>query len=262
MEYFRRYDPETLSDPHFRDTDIEHQRGLADIDWRARRLVPRRPDEIDAKTVRAAYYAMIELIDAELGRILAHLQASGARRNTIVIFMSDHGEMLGDHGLLEKGCRFYEGLVRVPLLVSWPGHIAEGRRCDALVELIDVAPTLLEFAGLSVPSLMQGRSLGPLLAGDGADGQHRSFVRTEYYRARGRPPGQIFATMYRDRRWKLVIYHSHGAGELYDLEDDPWEFVDRWNDPAYQDIKAELSAGSFDATVLASDPGPPRRHAD
>ena len=260
-EYFRRYDPATLSGPHFRETDIEHQLGLADIDWRARRLVPRGPDEIDARTVRAAYYAMIELIDFELGRILRYLETSGARRNTVVVFMSDHGEMLGDHGLLEKGCRFYEGLVRVPLLVSWPGHIAEGRQSDALVELIDVAPTLLDFAGLPIPALMQGRSLSDLLTGADANSEHRAFVRTEYYGARGRPPGRSFATMYRDRRWKLVTYHNHGTGELYDLDDDPWEFVDRWDDRSHQDIKAKLISRSFDASVLAADPGPSRRQA-
>ncbi|MDE2897404.1 MAG: sulfatase-like hydrolase/transferase [Chloroflexota bacterium] len=259
-EYYRRYDPDSLSDPHFRESDLEKQERLADIEWRARRPVPTRPSEMDAKRVRAAYYAMIELIDAEFGRIVEHLEATGQRRDTVIVFMSDHGEMLGDHGLLEKGCRFYEGMVRVPLLMAWPGRIPAGRRCDSLVELTDVAPTLLEFAGQPIPPLMQGRSLARVIErGDDDSEAHRDFVRTEYYGARGRPAGRSFATMYRDRRWKLVVYHNHGTGELYDLDDDPWEYVDRWNDPDFRDVKADLITRSFDATAMAADPGPPRR---
>ena len=80
----------------------------------------------DAKTLQAAYYAMIKLIDDQVGRILDALEESGQRDNTVVIFMSDHGETLGDHGLIQKGCRFYEGLVHVPLILSWPGQFAAG----------------------------------------------------------------------------------------------------------------------------------------
>ena len=106
---------------------------------------------------------------------------------------------------------------------------------------------------------MQGRSLARVIE-RGDDGEaHRDFVRTEYFGARGRPPGTSFATMYRDRRWKLVVYHNHGTGELYDLDDDPWEFVDRWSDPDFRDVKSDLIARSFDATSMAADPGPPRR---
>ena len=101
----------------------------------------------------------------------------------MVIFSTDHGEALGDHGLIEKGCRFYEGLVHVPLIVSWPGVLAQGLRADALVELQDQAPTILELAGLPVPATMQGRSLLPILEGRADPGHHRDFVRSEYYDA-------------------------------------------------------------------------------
>ncbi len=87
--------------------------------------------------------------------------------------MSDHGEMLGDHGLRLKGCRFYEGLVHVPLIVSWPGQLRAGLRSAALVELLDLAPTLLEATGLPIPAHMQGRSLLPLLAGQAEPDRHR-----------------------------------------------------------------------------------------
>ena len=99
---------------------------------------------------------MIKLIDDQVGRILAALEDSGQRENTIVIFTSDHGEMLGDHGLIQKGCRFYEGLTRVPLIWSWPGAFEADLRSPALVELTDIAPTLLEVCGLPAPSVHDG----------------------------------------------------------------------------------------------------------
>ena len=108
---------------------------------------------------------MIKLIDDQVGRILAALEESDERENTIVIFTSDHGETLGDHGLILKGCRFYEGLTRVPLIWSWPGAFRAGVRSPALVELTDIAPTLLDVCGLPLPNYMTGRSLLPILSG-------------------------------------------------------------------------------------------------
>ena len=90
----------------------------ANIDFQNR---ARHPSEFQHKHIQASYYAMIEFLDHEFGRLLDFLDETGQRENTIVIFMSDHGEMLGDHGLVLKGCRFYEGLARVPLMISWLG---------------------------------------------------------------------------------------------------------------------------------------------
>ena len=118
---------------------------------------------------------MIELIDHNVGRMLDALERTGQADNTLVIFTSDHGEMLGDHGLLLKGCRFYEGLVHVPLILRWPGQIAAGTTTDALVELTDLAPTLLDAAGMAVPRHMAGRSLLPLLRGTATE--HRCALR-------------------------------------------------------------------------------------
>ena len=191
--------------------------------------------------------------------MLDALDRSGQRDNTLVIFMSDHGEMLGDHGLLQKGCRFYEGLVRVPLICSWPGHFLEGVQREALVELMDIAPTLLELAGLPVPAQMQGRSLLPLLNDPQAEDRHREFVRSEYYAAINAQYNENFsgtyATMLRDERYKLIVYHGHGFGELFDLEADPGEFVNRWDDPALQSTKMRLMQLSFDALAFATDIG-------
>jgi arylsulfatase A-like enzyme len=205
----------------------------------------------------AAYYAMIKQIDDQVGEMLKALDETGQRENTIIIFMSDHGETLGDHGLIQKGCRFYEGLVRVPLIISWPQRIQTGVVNDALVELRDLAPMLLELGGVDVPEWVDAPSLWPMLTGAQPRKEHRDFVRCEYYNALDKEDN-TYATMYRDRRYKLVVYHGHGLGELYDLQEDPHEFENLWDHPDHQMMKLNLMQRSFDASILAMDKGPPR----
>ncbi|MEZ4710351.1 MAG: sulfatase-like hydrolase/transferase [Caldilineaceae bacterium] len=279
QSYRAQFDPAAMPGPHFRDSDLAQQQKLAAVDFQSQVRPPAELDikspvipasplnadwlaqstggQRDAQTLQAAYYAMIKLIDDQLGRMMNALEESGQRHNTIVIFMSDHGETLGDHGLIQKGCRFYEGLVRVPLIWSWPGHIQAGLRSDALVELTDIAPTLLEVAGQTPPTRMHGRSLMPILTGQKTPHQHRDFVRCEYYDALGLADA-THATMWRDARYKLVLYHGHGLGELYDLQNDPHEFDNLWESPAHQARKLALMQASFDASILITDPGPPR----
>ena len=143
----------------------------------------RHPDTFDGRRQQALYYAMIRQIDDQFARILRELERTGQRDNTVIIFTSDHGECLGDHGLLWKGCRFYEGLVRVPLIFSHPGHMKEDLRSDALVELVDMSATMLDLGGVDLPEAFQGRSLLPILTGESNPRYHRSFVRSEYYDA-------------------------------------------------------------------------------
>ena len=244
--YYRRYAAQQLPGAHVRAGDLAHQQRLeaAGIDFQTR---AQPPESLRHKEIQAAYYAMIELIDAEFGRLLDFLEATGLRENTIVIFMSDHGEMLGDHGLLLKGCRFYEGLARVPLMISWRGQILP-QQSDALVELVDIAPTLYELVGMEKPAWLQGRSLAAGLRTGVA--KHRDLARCEYYAATNYPD-ETHATMVRDRRWKLVTYHQKQLCELYDLEKDPWEHHDLSEDPAYAEIKWSLLQRSFDASVYA-----------
>ena len=273
------FDPDSMNPPLFRESDLAQQAKLAAIDFQSR---ARNPDELDiqspilpqsptpslveastagqrdARTLIAAYYAMIKLIDDQLGRILEALAASGQRDRTIVIFTSDHGETLGDHGLIQKGCRFYEGLARVPLIWSWPAAFAQDRRRQDLVELTDIVPTLLEICGLPIPEYITGRSLLPLLMGESPAERHRDFVRCEYIDALDLPDATV-ATMYREERYKLIVYHNHGLGEVYDLEADPGEFVNLWDEPELQALKLDLMRRSYDATMLTMYRGPARR---
>ncbi|MBD3289694.1 sulfatase-like hydrolase/transferase [candidate division KSB1 bacterium] len=212
---------------------------------------------------KASYYGMVELIDDQVGRMLDELEKTGQRDNTIVIFHSDHGEMLGDHGLTAKGCRFYEGLVRVPLILSWPGHFKENVKSHALVELLDITPTLYDIVGIK-PTRMQGKSLLPILKGEKSPDFHRGFVRCEYYdtlnmKAPHEPEKHksCWATMYRTEKYKLVVYHGNEYGEMYDMKNDPNEFNNLWENPDFQNIKNDLIKKSFDASIVISDPGPP-----
>ena len=213
----------------------------------------------DHRLIRAAYLAMVVLIDEQVGRLRAALERTGQAGQTLVIAMSDHGEMLGDHGLYLKGPYFYEPAIRVPLLVAWPGVLTPARRSGALVELVDLAPTLLEAAGLPRAPGMQGRSLWPLLTGQAKLDEHRDDVYCEYYHAmpvHQNPPA--YATMLRTRRHKLAVMHRLAQGELYDLEQDPGENLNRWNDPACQATKAALLQRLTDRMAWTIDPLPAR----
>ncbi|HLH58082.1 MAG TPA: sulfatase-like hydrolase/transferase [Streptosporangiaceae bacterium] len=217
-------------------------------------------DAHDHRMLRAAYWAMCDLIDVQVGRMLAALERTGQREDTLVVFMTDHGEMLGDHGIYLKGPYFYEPAVGVPLIVSWPGVIEGGRRSSALVELTDLAPTLLDAAGLPREPGMQGRSLWPMLAGDAGLDHHRDDVYSEYYNAmpwHKDPAAQ--ATMVRTESHKLVVMHGLAGGELYDLRADPLEQVNRWDDPSLAEVRCELLRRLCDRMAWTVDPLPQRR---
>ena len=216
--------------------------------------------DTDHRWVRAAYWAMIDVIDTQVGRLLSFLEETGQRENTIVIFTSDHGEMLGDHGIYLKGPYFYDPAVRVPLIISGPGMLNNGARSEAFVELVDLAPTLLEASNVERPSGMQGQSLLPLLTGEKALDNHRDDVYCEYYNAMPwhREPA-AHATMVRSQQHKIVAAHGTRGGELYDLNSDPQETNNLWNAPDYESIKLEMQGRLIDRMAWTVDPLPDRQ---
>lgn len=264
-EYLDRYDPAALPAPVTREGELAgkppifeeaSQRSYA---GHARGFVEYTDDEL--QETKAAYYAMVSLVDDEVGRILDALEREGLADNTMVVFTSDHGEMLGDHQLMLKGPFMYDCAVRVPLIVRWPGHIAQGRRQE-LVQWIDLAPTFLAAAGIEAPPTFQGASLLPLLAGDGEGWRDWALCQ---YRDSGHsydPP--VHVTMLRHDRWKLVVHHGQPAstrkrtGELYDLEADPAELVNLWSDPWHAQTRAELQELLLDVLVATEDRSRPR----
>lgn len=213
----------------------------------------------DHRLLRAATWAMCDLIDDQVGRMLDVLNRTGQRENTLVIYMSDHGELLGDHGMYLKGPHFYEQAVHVPLILSMPGVLPQARRSAELVELVDLAPTLLDAVGLERHPGMQGKSLWPGLTERGADlSGHREDVYCEFYNAKKQNP-LAQATMVRTATHKLVVQHALNTGELYDLQEDPGEVRNLWDDPAQASVKSDLLLRLTHRMAWTVDPLPPRR---
>ncbi len=221
--------------------------------------------EKDHRYLRAAYWAMIDLVDAQFGRLLDYLEESGQLEDTLIIFTSDHGESLGDHGMYLKGPYFYECNVHVPLIMAWPGKIPAGKVSDALVELVDLAPTLCDAAGIQKEPGMQGRSLWPMLTGKASLNSFRESVYCEYYNSNIKHRNPLaFDTMVFDGRYKLVKVHDRDHqmkchGELYDLQEDPSETCNRYEDPGYLEVKARLLALLCDRMAETCDPLPERQ---
>ena len=249
--YADHFKAEDMPGPHYEPSDIKTQEKLAAVDFQNE---VRTPEEHEAKQKLADYYAMIEQIDDRFAEIMQVLEETGQAENTLVIFTSEHGDGLGDHGLMFKGCRFYEGLVRVPLIMRWPGRIKEGLQSDALVELTDLTSTVADAAGVELPEAAQGSSLLPIATGEADPDHHRDSVRCEYFDALDPHftggTETTYGTMYRDKRYKLSIYHSQGVGELYDMQEDPWEHNDLWDSPEHRDIRDQLIFRSFNQHVM------------
>tara|TARA_B100001250_G_scaffold178412_1_gene153328 strand:- start:256 stop:1656 length:1401 start_codon:yes stop_codon:yes gene_type:complete len=260
-EFLARYNPDDMPLPKARPDELETKTTYQQLDGKFSHNDPEGYDitkmtDRDKREVTAAYYAMVELIDKQVGRMVAALEETGQLENTIVIFMSDHGEMLGDHGLFLKGPHFYDEAVRVPLIISWKDRFAADLRADCLMELIDITPTLLEAAEIDVPKTIQGRSLMPILLSQREAGHHRDYVFSEYYNAWTHK--HSYGSMLRTREEKIVVYHGTDQGELYDLKNDPDEFENLWNSPEHTKGKLRLMKACFDASVFTMDPCPIR----
>ena len=223
--YEGKYDPAEIPlPPNFRP---RHPFDHGNLEGRDEKLLPwpRTPEDVRADL--AVYYAVLSHMDAQLGRILDALEATGQAKSTIVIFSSDHGLAMGSHGLRGKQ-NMYEHTVGVPLLMRGPG-VPAGKRSAAQCYLRDLYPTVCELAGVPIPETVRGRSLAPVLRGetdsvrDCVFGHFRDVQR-----------------MVRTERWKLIDYPKAGKVQLFDLEADPHEIHDRSGDPACADVLAKL----------------------
>lgn len=195
--------------------------------------LPRDPDVVRQHI--ADYYGMISHLDAEIGRVLAALEAQGLADDTIVVYTADHGLAVGQHGLMGKQ-NLYQHSIGVPLLLRGPG-IPTGVRVDALTSNRDIFPTLCALAAVPVPESVEGRDLLPVLSGEDA-GYDEAFAA---YRDCQR--------MVTDGRWKLIRYailSRKGEGvdafQLFDLDADPWEIDDRSADESLREVRDRLFA--------------------
>ncbi len=194
------------------------------------------------RQIKAHYYALVSHIDDQVGRILDTLDECGLTDDTIVIFTSDHGENLGDHGRIAKG-NFTDSSTRVPLVVSYPKAFGGGTIHEAMIEAVDLVPTILDWCGVQLPPIMQGRSFRPLL--EGGPYEPRSSVLMEI----GQAP---------DDGWKgvrtkdcLYVRQRRGREFFYDLREDPDQLTNLIDDPARQDkvnaARAEMIRRWFDS---------------
>jgi len=223
--FVEMYDPASLPAPAMNEGD--NRLGLSDDEWR---------------NVKAFYYALVTHIDDQIGRILAALDETGARENTLVVFTSDHGEHLGDHGLVQKGPPGLESCAHVPLIVSCPARLRAGGVRDELIEAVDIAPTILDYCGVQAPPILQGRSFRPLLEGRGYEPRTSAYIE---YRV---PFKESWKTV-RTRDLKYCVCND-GAELLFDLASDPHELRNVVAEGAYAgrcaEMRRELSRRWFD----------------
>jgi arylsulfatase A-like enzyme len=266
-------EPETLWDTYATRADALHenqQRVFADLTRRDLKLEPppglsgaalfawlaAKPDSVDTKVAGVAvtltgealarwkyqrymqdYLATIQSVDDNIGRVLAYLDQSGLARNTIVIYTSDQGFFLGDHGLFDK--RFmYEESLRMPFVVRWPAAIRPGAVATAMALNIDIAPTFLEAAGLPVPPEMQGRSFLPVLKGR-TPADWRTSIYYRYYHDPGDHNTRAHYGV-RTATHKLIYYWKKDQWELFDLVHDPAEMHNLYGQAGQESITKEL----------------------
>ncbi len=199
----------------------------------------------DWQATKAVYYGMVSLLDAQIGRILRTLDATGLAGNTVVVFVSDHGEYLGDHGFCGKGFH-YDSVIRTPLLIRGPG-ITVGQRLNGMASTLDIAPTLLELTGVPVPDAVQGVSMrATLTAGQALP---RDAVLTENDDDFVPMRARTLTT----RDWKITLYAGCDDGELYDRRLDPHERHNRWRDPGCFQVRQTLLAALAEHLVCAVD---------
>ena len=200
----------------------------------------------------AVYWGYCTMMDDLVGRLLDALEDEGILDDTLVIFLSDHGEMLGSHGLWHKMVPYEEAL-RVPLVMRYPALIPAGIRSQANVSLIDLVPTILQIVGEDVPGVMSGRALSPALQ----DRQGREFQVDSYRFAEHRPLGDWHQTV----EWRLVtdskykyVWNQGDLDELYDLAADPHELINLIDDPAHEGALERLRARLFGWMLDTRDP--------
>jgi len=196
----------------------------------------------------AAYYHYLERVDTQIGRIMEALRASGAAENTLVLFFSDHGDSITSHRMVTKQVSFYEETTRVPFIASGPGVEGAGRVEQPLVSLVDLFPTLCDYAGVEAPEGLHGRSLVPWLRGE-EPAAWREFVPSEWVTEWGYTvaPGRMIRT----DRYKYTRYLEEDGEELFDLQADPGETRTLARDPAYAEELArhrELLEAHIEAT--------------
>ncbi|MCA8986079.1 MAG: sulfatase-like hydrolase/transferase, partial [Planctomycetaceae bacterium] len=220
--------PEPLKGLRIHNQEVDHDSVVLELN----------PTHEQRHRQRAYYLANVTMIDEKIGKILQTLDDKGYLENSIVIFTSDHGDCLTDHGHSQKWT-MYDTITRMPLVVWAPGKIPAGKKIEGLCQQMDIGPAILELAGAEVPTGLEARSILPAIKGK--DWTPRDYVFAEQAQD-GILTDTQFMTMVRSKDWKLVHFLDEPWGQLFNLQNDPKEVNNLWDDPAHLDQKRELLA--------------------
>ena len=230
--YFSLYDPrdipehpgyaETFAGKPYRQQLIEKLWGLGDYGWEG------------FQEIGARYFGHCTLLDAMVGRVVAHLEKLGVLDNTIIVYTADHGDCMGAHRLIEKGEFMYDEIYRIPLVIAHPECQAPGTACNEFVYLQEIMLSALDAAGLAVPDALDGESFLPAI-----EGKPYHNGREEVYCVFDRHFTVANQRMVRTRTHQFT-FNSGDPGELYDLAEDPYQLDNRYGDPAYEDVQQDL----------------------
>ncbi|MBN1125756.1 MAG: sulfatase-like hydrolase/transferase [Sedimentisphaerales bacterium] len=263
--YSMIYKPQEMPDPVRRDGELEKSRFKSTAENGNMMNYTKR-----LKENRAQHYGEMTFIDDSVGRVLKTLDELKIRDNTLIVFVADHGDMLGDHWLWWKGPWHYAGCTNVPLFFNWTGMVKSGKIVKGMVQQTDVLPTICELTSLPIPPGVQGKSLKDVLTQD-TDETPYDYVYIEsvssgayapdYLDGSGRrrqtEPGHTVDTVtIRSRKWRFTVFTGADDGELYDLEKDPDEFNNVFHDPDFASIRSELMTILLDRLSRTRDPLP------
>jgi arylsulfatase A-like enzyme len=225
--YYSMYDPEKMSlPPSWSDHPEAYQ------DTQPARLGKLMGENQVRETLRC-YYGQVTMMDWCMGRILDALAEEGLEKDTLVVFTSDHGDMQGGHGMVDKSLPgYYDEILRVPLIMRYPSAIKPGRIVHTHANSVDIMPTLLDFAGAPIPKGVQGISLRALAEGSQSDDDRPGFCE----RGLAQPSA---SRMIRTRRWKYALFGKERA-ELFDLKADPYEMQNLAEAPAHKAVRSAL----------------------
>ncbi len=265
------YDPQDVTLPTRREGELDdlppffraiYEKGMP----LSGRFGPTRMADEQLREIIALTYGMISLFDHHINRILETLENSGLRENTVVTFMSDHGDMMGDHWLINKGPFHFDGLLRIPFIWSWPGRFPAGVAANALASHLDFAQTILELAGVTIPegpvpakpeapqmpSPWPGLSLGRVLSGEQTSPREALVIENDEDYL-----GLRLRTLITERH-QLTVYSGQTYGELFDLQEDPGQVHNLWNSPAHRALRDGLHERLLHELLLTESPLPRR----
>ncbi|MCS7238194.1 MAG: sulfatase [Thermoguttaceae bacterium] len=233
-EYIQMYDPAQIPLPPARpQTLINFPYPKRAVGGNPDIFTLKQPSDQQVREAIAAYYACLTFVDDNIGLILRTLEETGLDKNTIVIFLGDHGFHLGDHGFWSK-YSMLEATHRAPLVVRVPGAPGNGKVCREIVEFVDIVPTLGELLNFELPPNLEGISFAPLLVDPDRPWKKAAFIVED--------DGDAFGQCVRTKKYSYMEF-SRGAlkAALYDLEKDPWETVNVVDDPAYAEVRKEMA---------------------